>query len=81
MKAQVFVKFKNGVLDPQGQTVLGAVNRMGHSFVKDIKVGKVFEIEIEETENLDEKLKEIAGKVLANPIIEEYRIEILGDDK
>ncbi|MCD8492829.1 MAG: phosphoribosylformylglycinamidine synthase subunit PurS [Geovibrio sp.] len=79
MKAQVFVKFKNGVLDPQGQTILGAVNRMGHGFVKDVKVGKFFEIEIEKCENPEEKLKEIADKVLANPIIEEFRIEIPGE--
>lgn len=80
MKAQVFVKFKNGVLDPQGQTILGAVNRLGFDFVSDVKVGKFFEIEVEKTENLEAKLKEIADKVLANPIIEEFKIE-LGEEK
>jgi phosphoribosylformylglycinamidine synthase len=53
---------------------------MGHDFVKDVKVGKFFEIEIEKCENVEEKLKEIANKVLANPIIEEFRIEIDGDN-
>jgi phosphoribosylformylglycinamidine synthase PurS subunit len=76
MKAQVFVKFKNGVLDPQGQTILGTVNRLGFDFVSDVKVGKFFEIEVEKTDNLEEKLKEIANKILANPIIEEFKIEL-----
>lgn len=79
MKVQVFVKFKDGVLDPQGQAVLHAINRMGHGFVKDVSVGKFFEIEVEKTDNLKEKLNEISDKVLANPIIEDFRIEILGE--
>ena len=76
MKVEVFVKFKEGVLDPQGQTILGAVNRMGHDFVKDVHVGKFFEIEVDSVENIEEKISEIASKILTNPIIEEYSYKI-----
>ncbi|WP_022851870.1 phosphoribosylformylglycinamidine synthase subunit PurS [Limisalsivibrio acetivorans] len=79
MKVKVYVKLKSGVLDPQGQTILGSVRRLGHDFVKDVRVGKFFEIEVDETENLEEKIAEISDKVLSNPIIEEFSIETDGD--
>jgi phosphoribosylformylglycinamidine synthase len=79
MKVEVFVKLKKGVLDPEGQTILGSVNRMGFDFVKDVRVGRFFEIEVEKTADLEAKLAEISDKVLANPIIEEFSIKINGE--
>jgi len=78
MKVNVYVKLKGGVLDPQGQTILGSVNRMGYDFVEDVRVGKFFEIQVNDTENLDEKIQEISKKLLANPIIEEFNVEVAG---
>jgi phosphoribosylformylglycinamidine synthase len=74
MKIKVTVRLKDVVLDPQGQAVLGAAKKMGYDFVTDVRVGKVFEIEIDETENYLEKIEELSQKLLANPIIEEFYI-------
>jgi phosphoribosylformylglycinamidine synthase len=79
MKIRVLVSYKDSVLDPQGQTVRNAVLTMGYDFVKDVRQGKVFEIEMDTIS--DEKLKkvipELADKVLANPIIEKFTWEII----
>lgn len=74
MKAKVYVRLKNGVLDPQGQTIQSSVERMGYDFVKEVRVGKVFEIEVE-SEACRKDLEKIASTMLANMIIEEYSIE------
>jgi phosphoribosylformylglycinamidine synthase len=79
MKIRVLVSYKDSVLDPQGQTVRNALLTMGYDFVKDVRQGKVFEIEMDVLP--DEKLKkvipELADKVLANPIIEKFSWEII----
>jgi phosphoribosylformylglycinamidine synthase PurS subunit len=79
MKIRVLVSYKDSVLDPQGQTVRNALLTMGYDFVKDVRQGKVFTIEIETLS--DEKIKqvipELADKVLANPIIEKFTWEII----
>jgi phosphoribosylformylglycinamidine synthase len=79
MKIRVLVSYKDSVLDPQGQTVRNALLTMDYDFVKNVRQGKVFEIEIEDLS--DEKIKqvipELADKVLANPIIEKFTWEII----
>lgn len=79
MKIRVLVSFKESVLDPQGQTVKNALHSLGYDFVKDVRQGKVFEIEVDDLprEQLEVKIPEIADKVLANPIIEKFEWEIL----
>ena len=79
MKIKVSVRLKDVVLDPQGQAVLGAVSKMGYDFVKDVRVGKVFELDIDaDASNYMEKLEELSSKLLANPIIEEFTIVEVG---
>lgn len=73
MKARVYVTFKPSVLDPQGQTIRAALNGLGHHGVEDVRQGKYFEITFRPEEDLDA----IARDVLSNPVIEDYRIEIL----
>ncbi|MEE8605287.1 MAG: phosphoribosylformylglycinamidine synthase subunit PurS [Candidatus Aminicenantaceae bacterium] len=79
MRIRVLVSYKDSVLDPQGQTVRNALLTMDYDFVKNVRQGKVFEIEIEDLS--DEKIKqvipELADKVLANPIIEKFTWEII----
>jgi phosphoribosylformylglycinamidine synthase len=79
MKIRVLVSYKDSVLDPQGQTVRNALLTMGYDFVKDVRQGKVFAIEIDKLP--DDKIKqvipELADKVLANPIIEKFTWEII----
>lgn len=79
MKARVHVSLKPSVLDPQGQTISTALNGLGYKAVQNVRQGKYFDIEIEdslgETE-AREQLEKIAHEVLANPVIEEYWIEL-----
>lgn len=78
-KVIVQVKLKDTVLDPQGQTVLGSLNKLGYEFVKDVRVGKIIELDVENTDNLDQKIVEVCEKLLVNPIVEEYSYEIIED--
>ena len=73
VKARVYVTFKPSVLDPQGQTICHALNSLGHSGIEDVRQGKFFEITMQPGEDLDA----IARDVLSNPVIEDYRIEML----
>lgn len=73
MKVRVYVSLKKTVLDPQGLAVRNALVGLGHAGIRDVRQGKVFEIETESGEDLDT----IAREVLTNPVIEEYQIEYL----
>lgn len=80
MKARVFVSLKPTVLDPQGQTIRSALNGMGHLSITEVRQGKVFEITLDESatrESAAPEIEQIAHDVLANPVIEEYKVEIL----
>lgn len=78
MKARVYVTYKPGVLDPQGQTVCQFLQNHGQSKVRDVRIGKFIEFDLEdmppaEAESL---LTEISGSLLANPVIETFRVEV-----
>ncbi len=80
MKAHVFVTLKKTVLDPQGATVARALNGMGHPEIAAVRQGKYFEIDIADGASHAEvaaNLDKIAADVLSNPVIEEYRVEIV----
>ena len=76
MKAIITVTLKSGVLDPQGLTIQKALDQMGyHDFVS-VRSGKFFELEVEaEAAEIDRKIDEVCSKLLANPVIERYRVE------
>ncbi len=78
MKAKVYVTLKNGVLDPQGKAVMGALKSMNFDEVRDVRVGKFMELELDGKSMKEEesRLKEMCEKLLANTVIENYRIEI-----
>lgn len=79
MKAHVWVMLKTTVLDPQGQTIQRALASLGHSNVKGVRQGKFFVLELDSTsrETAKKEVEQIAKDVLTNPIIEEFRFEIL----
>ncbi|MDI6846223.1 MAG: phosphoribosylformylglycinamidine synthase subunit PurS [Candidatus Saccharicenans sp.] len=79
MKVRILVTLKESVLDPQGQTVRNALHTLGYHQVRDVRQGKVFEIELEGSsrEEAEKIVPEIADRVLANPIIEKFTWEIL----
>jgi phosphoribosylformylglycinamidine synthase PurS subunit len=80
MKAQVTVTLKSGILDPQGKAIEGALKSLGVAGIASVRQGKVFEIEIADGDrgSVEAKLKEAAEKLLANTVIENYRVEING---
>ena len=78
MKVRVFVTLKPSVFDPQGHTISDALHSMGYTGIGDVRQGKYFELELDSTsaERARTLAAEIADKVLANPVIESYRVEI-----
>lgn len=78
MKARVIVTLKNGVLDPQGKAIEGALTSLGVSGITSVRQGKVFVIEIsaEDSSQAKQNLKTACEKLLANTVIENYSIEI-----
>lgn len=80
MKARVYVSYKPTVLDPQGQTIQHALNGLGHKNIAGVRQGKFFEIEIAgdpPKEAARKEIEQIAHDVLANPVMEDYRVELL----
>jgi len=78
MKAKIIVMPKKTVLDPQGKTVKHALESMGFAGIKDVRVGKFMEIELEggTKAELHKKIDEACHKLLSNPVIEEYTFEL-----
>ncbi len=76
--AKVFVTLKKEVLDPQGDTVRKGLHTMGYRQVDDVRVGKYIEVKLSASSLPDAKdqINEMCAKLLANPVIEEYRIEL-----
>ncbi|HUP05428.1 MAG TPA: phosphoribosylformylglycinamidine synthase subunit PurS [Bryobacteraceae bacterium] len=80
MRARVFVTLKTTVLDPQGQTIRAALQGLGYPEIEDVRQGKYFEIAIGNevaAEKARKDIETIAQDVLTNPVIEDYRIEVL----
>jgi phosphoribosylformylglycinamidine synthase subunit PurS len=80
MKARVYVSLKTTVLDPQGQTIRKALNDHGHPIIADVRQGKFFDIALApdtSREQAEKEIEAIASDILANPVIEDYRVEIL----
>jgi len=77
MKVRVHVSLKNGVLDPQGRAIHHAIEGLGFGGVKDVRAGRLFELDVDESVS-DAQLDDMASKLLANMVIENYRIERVG---
>ncbi len=76
MKVRIFVSLKPGVLDPQGRAVHHALEGLGFEGVEDVRVGRLIELEVADGTS-DETLEQMCRKLLANMVIENYRIEKL----
>jgi phosphoribosylformylglycinamidine synthase len=78
MKARVVVTLKNGVLDPQGNAIEGALDALSFQGVQSVRQGKVFDVELD-TDNVDEARKTLTAmceKLLANTVIEDFEINL-----
>ncbi len=78
MRARVFVTLKPSVFDPQGKVIADALRSLGYDSVADVRQGKYFELDLTTKEPAEARAlaAEVADKVLANPVIESYRIEV-----
>jgi phosphoribosylformylglycinamidine synthase len=74
MKVRVYVSLKNGVLDPQGRAIQHSIEHLGIHGVKDVRAGKMIELEVDETVT-DPQIDEMCRKLLANMVIENFRFE------
>ena len=80
MTARVYVSMKPTVLDPQGQTIRASLNSHGHTSITGVRQGKYFELNLADGTDKTKaaaELEQISREVLSNPVIEEYRIEII----
>jgi phosphoribosylformylglycinamidine synthase len=80
VKARVTVTLKAGILDPQGKAIEGALRALGVEGVTSVRQGKVFDIELEGLDRAKAEvvLRQAADKLLANTVIENYRVDVLG---
>lgn len=79
MKAKIHVTLKNGVLDPQGRAIAGALGSMGFDNVADVRQGKYIEVEIKESDRkkAEAAVEKMCAGLLANTVIENYRFELV----
>lgn len=79
MKAKIEVMLREDIFDPQGKTIMNALHHMGYKDVTKVKAGKLFYVEIQESakEKAMKKLEEMSHELFANPVIENYKIEII----
>ena len=78
LEATVYITLRSGVLDPQGETVKHALHSLGYSQVAEVRMGKYMEIKLEGVDRQQAlaQLEQMCQRLLANPVIEDYRIEI-----
>ncbi|MDZ4340273.1 MAG: phosphoribosylformylglycinamidine synthase subunit PurS [candidate division NC10 bacterium] len=78
IRAKVYVTLKKGVLDPQGETVRSALETLGFGEVRDVRIGKFMVICLNDVprDEARQRVEEMCKKLLANPVIEEYRFEV-----
>jgi phosphoribosylformylglycinamidine synthase len=78
MRAKIFVSLKIGVLDPQGKAIERSLHALGYPEARDVRVGKYLELELDagSRQSAELRVREMCDKLLANPVIEDYRFEI-----
>ncbi len=78
MVVKIFVSLKSGVLDPQGKAIERSLHTLGYGEVQDVRMGKYLELNVEASshEAAESRIREMCEKLLANPVIEDYRFEI-----
>jgi phosphoribosylformylglycinamidine synthase subunit PurS len=78
MRVKIFVSLKRGVLDPQGKAIERSLHTLGYAEVRDVRAGKYLELEVDASsaEGAAIRIREMCDKLLANPVIEDYRFEI-----
>ena len=81
MKVRVLITLKSGVLDPQGKAIEGALHGLGFAGASGVRQGKLIELDITDAanaEDADTKARAMCDRLLANPVMETYRVEVMG---
>ena len=78
MRVKIFVSLKSGVLDPQGKAIERSLHTLGYGEVQDVRMGKYLELDVAAAtrQAAEVRVREMCDKLLANPVIEDYRFEI-----
>ncbi len=76
-QVKVYVTLKPSLLDAQGKVVQGALQQLGYNGVEQVRIGKYVEMQVEDGPDIEAQVKEMCGKLLANPVIEDYRYEVI----
>jgi len=76
MNAKVYVTLKTGVLDPAGKAVMSGLHALGFEEVEGVRIGRYFEVDLNDSPAAEERLRQMCEQLLANTVIEEYRIEL-----
>ncbi len=81
MQVKIFITLKNGVVDPQGITIKGALKSLGYEGIANVRLGKYIQMELnsKSREEVEKDIEGMCDKLLANPVIENYRYEIEKD--
>lgn len=81
-RASIYVTYKKGILDPQGETIKGALASLGFAGVRSARVGKYIELELDDAprDELRSEIEKMSQELLANPVIEDFRIEFPEDE-
>jgi len=75
---EIYVTYKKGIFDPPGATAERALQNLGYAEVSSVKIGKFIQLEVAEGTS-EARVREMCDRLLANPVIEDYRIEIVGE--
>jgi phosphoribosylformylglycinamidine synthase PurS subunit len=83
VRVRVLVRPKEGILDPQGQTVERALPALGYEGVSNVRIGRLIELDVEGTDagTVASQVREMCERLLANPLIESYQVEPLADER
>ncbi len=81
MKARIIVTLKKSVLDPQGQAIEGALAALGFDGVASVRQGKIIDIELNDPADAQARLEAMCEKLLANTVIEDYRVEMASENR
>lgn len=81
MRVKIFISFKKGVLDPQGKAIEQSLHTLGYREVEDVRLGKVVDLRVADgsAEAIEDRVREMCDKLLANPVIEDYRFELVAE--
>ena len=81
MRVKIFISFKKGVLDPQGKAIEQSLHTLGYREVEDVRLGKLVDLRVADgsAEAIKDRVREMCDKLLANPVIEDYRFELVAE--